>query len=37
MKTRQVFKVGKGQWSITGVALVFTTKRAAKRYLKKVY
>lgn len=37
MKTRQIFKIYKGQWSITGVALVFTTKRAAKRYLKRMY
>lgn len=37
MKTRQIFKICKGQYSITGVALVFTSKRAAKRYLKRMY
>lgn len=37
MKTRQVFKICKGQYSITGVAHVFTSKRAAKRYLKRMY
>lgn len=37
MKKRQVLKICKGQWSITGVALIFTSKRAAKRYLKKMY
>ena len=34
---RQVFKICKGQYSITGVALVFTSKGAAKRYLKRMY
>ena len=35
MKKRRVFKTYIGQWTITGVALVFPTKLAAKRYLRK--
>ena len=35
MKQRRVFKICKGQWSITGVALIFPTILQAKVYLLK--